>query len=145
MGDSPTLVDIKIMYGTGADAKWLSLVLAYINEMPSGNRRMDSFQISAAAATISSSFFFLKASEILLFFRNLMGGKYGKVIYGGLDGHSIGAAIRDYFLPERAVYLDRIEQEERERKWQEHLQHAVHDTDRVNSIVEKVRKTLSTQ
>lgn len=141
-GNSPTLVDLKIMYGDGADAKWLGLVLAYVNELPLSNKRMEDFQISAAAASIASTFYFLKASEVLLFFRNLMGGKYGKILYGGIDGHAIGAAIRDHFLPERAVWMERLAQRQRDEEWQEHLQESVHDPEKMNAIVERLARGL---
>ena len=63
------------------------------------------------ASNISQTYGYLKITELMVFFFQLAGGKYGK-FYGAVDPMQIMADLNE-FLKYRSVMLDKIESERR--------------------------------
>ena len=61
---------------------------------------------------IASEFGYLKATELMLFFYRLKAGRYGH-FYGSIDPMVIMDDIRKRFMPERALVIERAENEQR--------------------------------
>lgn len=139
---SPTMAQIDNMYGKGMAGTWVATILTFMNEMRPEGRRMTPQQIVFSSSFLASSFPYLKASEILLFFRRAMGGAYGKLFYGAMDGHDLGAALREHFLKERARMYDRIETERRREKEEREREEAVYDPERMAAIMERLNSKL---
>lgn len=136
---APTLGMLNKRYGKGSAASWLMLMIGVLNEATTSDRRMDMFQIKMAASSIASVYPYLKVTELMLFFRRLLGGAYGRQFFGCVDGPTIGAALCERFLPERARMYDMIEQEKRRRE-EEDSEGAVYDPERMAAIMERLSR-----
>lgn len=136
---SPTMVTLNKVYGQGSAAKWIGHMLAYLNTMFEAEERANASLLPFVAESIASTYYYLKASELMLFFRNVIGGKYGKVLYKSTFMTDFSAAIKDKFMPERAMMYDRLERERREREEEKRRQEWLEaDPERMNKIVKRL-------
>ena len=117
MGDLPTLAELNMCYGPGSGAIWLVPQLFDLSEYCGVREKMQDIVLSQCAKVIDAEFFWLKVSEIMLFLFWFKSGKYGR-FYGTVDPLVIMEALRE-FLKERAVQIDKFEQEMREEKERE--------------------------
>lgn len=140
---SPSLSLLGQLYGDDAPVMWLSGVLSFYNEIASSERKMDAFQIEACASAIAFEYFYLKASEMLLFFKLLLSGRFGKQVYGALDSYSVCSCIKDCFLPLRAWHIDEDEKEKRAARREQMFKDAVYDPERMERMKQELTKHLN--
>lgn len=98
-------------------------------------------QIKHCASVIASEYFYLKASEILLFFHLMMAGRFGKVVFGGLDAYTICSSIREKFLPIRSYWIDKQNSEMREKERESWSKNAA-DPERAARIMDSIASKL---
>ena len=94
----------------GLQNSWLSAQITYINSI-SGATQMTEMQIMMLASNISQTYGYLKITELMVFFFQLAGGKYGK-FYGAVDPMQIMVDLNE-FMKYRSVMLDKIESDRR--------------------------------
>ena len=94
----------------GLQNSWLSAQITYLNSI-SGATQMTEMQMTMLASNISQTYGYLKITELMVFFFQLAGGKYGK-FYGAVDPMQIMVDLNE-FLKYRSVMLDKIESERR--------------------------------
>ena len=94
----------------GLQNSWLSAQITYLNSI-SGATQMTEMQIMMLASNISQTYGYLKITELMVFFFQLAGGKYGK-FYGAVDPMQIMVDLNE-FMKYRSVMLDKIESERR--------------------------------
>ena len=94
----------------GLQNSWLSAQITYLNSI-SGATQMTEMQMMMLASNISQTYGYLKITELMVFFFQLAGGKYGK-FYGAVDPMQIMVDLNE-FLKYRSVMLDKIESERR--------------------------------
>lgn len=117
MGDYPTLAELNMCYGLGSGAIWLVPQLFDLSEYCGVREKMNGYVLEQCAQVIDTEFFWLKVSELMLFLFWFKSGKYGR-FYGTVDPLVIMEALRE-FLKERAVQIDKFEQEKREERERE--------------------------
>lgn len=105
-GKHPTLAEVRRDYGDNAPVMWLVAQLYELCEY-TGVRKMSADQTEAVARVIASEFFYLKLTELMLFFKRLKAGRYGR-FYGTVDTMQITTSLQD-FVRERAQVYDRWE------------------------------------
>ena len=114
----PTLTDINIAYGdstaTNLLAAWIVNLETYLG---SSVGRLELNQRIRLADDIVRRFCFLKVTELMVFFAEYRTGAYGHP-YGSLDPITLCEALRK-FISERGLFIDRYNQQERERKQRE--------------------------
>ena len=94
----------------GLQNSWLSAQITYLNSI-SGATQMTEMQMMMLASNISQAYGYLKITELMVFFFQLAGGKYGK-FYGAVDPMQIMVDLNE-FMKYRSVMLDKIESERR--------------------------------
>ena len=94
----------------GLQNSWLSAQITYLNSI-SGATQMTEMQMTMLASNISQTYGYLKITELMVFFFQLAGGKYGK-FYGAVDPMQIMVDLNE-FMKYRSVMLDKIESERR--------------------------------
>lgn len=94
----------------GLQNSWLSAQITYLNSI-SGATQMTEMQMMMLASNISQTYGYLKITELMVFFFQLAGGKYGK-FYGVVDPMQIMVDLNE-FMKYRSVMLDKIESERR--------------------------------
>ena len=94
----------------GLQNSWLSAQITYLNSI-SGATQMTEMQMMMLASNISQTYGYLKITELMVFFFQLAGGKYGK-FYGAVDPMQIMVDLNE-FMKYRSVMLDKIESERR--------------------------------
>ena len=94
----------------GLQNSWLSAQITYLNSI-SGATQMTEMQMTMLASNISQTYGYLKITELMVFFFQLAGGKYGK-FYGAVDPMQIMVDLNE-FLKYRSVMLDKIESDRR--------------------------------
>lgn len=107
-GNSPTLADVRNIWGGNYSNYWLENQLRDLNEYVGCSKKMDILQIEDTARVIIADSFFLKLSEVMLFFARLKAGRYGK-FYGSVDPMTITTALQK-FKDERITELGKIEE-----------------------------------
>ena len=112
--DVPTLGLLGSTYGNDAPTAWLVPEILSVSEFCGCRDKFTNEQMEDTAKLITSAYPWLKVSELLLFFGWFKLGRYGK-FYGCLDPMVVTTALQD-FVNERGIYLDKIDQQERERK-----------------------------
>lgn len=117
--DSPTIADIRQIYGVSTAEVWLGNQINDLNEFAGVSRKLSIRQINDLATMMASAYYYIKLPEFMLFFAKMKCGSYGK-FYGCVDPMVITEAFQD-FLRERATVLDRFEQEQRQRRRLEEL------------------------
>ena len=111
MGDYPTLDDIDNAYGKDFASEWLLPHIANL-AISVGAKNLTIQQERSLSRIIATEYRHFKITELLLFFYLFKTGRYGK-FYGNVDPMVVTCALRD-FAQERAMLLDKFEQEERE-------------------------------
>ena len=94
----------------GLQNSWLSAQITYLNSI-SGATQMTEMQMMMLASNISQAYGYLEITELMVFFFQLAGGKYGK-FYGAVDPMQIMVDLNE-FMKYRSVMLDKIESERR--------------------------------
>ena len=94
----------------GLQNSWLSAQITYLNSI-SGATQMTEMQMTMLASNISQTYGYLKITELMVFFFQLAGGKYGK-FYGAVDPMQIMVNLNE-FLKYRSIMLDKIESDRR--------------------------------
>ena len=94
----------------GLQNSWLSAQITYLNSI-SGATQMTEMQMMMLASNISQTYGYLKITELMVFFFQLAGGKYGK-FYGAVDPMQIMVDLNE-FMKYRSIMLDKIESERR--------------------------------
>ena len=94
----------------GLQNSWLSAQITYLNSI-SGATQMTEMQMMMLVSNISQTYGYLKITELMVFFFQLAGGKYGK-FYGAVDPMQIMTNFCE-FMKYRSVMLDKIERERR--------------------------------
>lgn len=124
-GNAPSLAKIRKEYGGQAALDWLRIELNdYQNFVAVKDENETPPEIlGEMAALVLSEFYFLKLSELMLFFKWLKTGRYGD-IYGRINPTSFFRALRS-FVSERNMMIERLEQAEREKKWEEERKNVI--------------------
>ena len=104
-----TLTQLRINCA-GLQNSWLSAQITYLNSI-SGATQMTEMQMMMLASNISQTYGYLKITELMVFFFQLAGGKYGK-FYGAVDPMQIMVDLNE-FMKYRSIMLDKIESERR--------------------------------
>ena len=94
----------------GLQNSWLSAQITYLNSI-SGATQMTEMQMMMLVSNISQTYGYLKITELMVFFFQLAGGKYGK-FYGAVDPMQIMVDLNE-FMKYRSVMLDKIESDRR--------------------------------
>ena len=94
----------------GLQNSWLSAQITYLNSI-SGATQMTEMQMMMLVSNISQTYGYLKITELMVFFFQLAGGKYGK-FYGAIDPMQIMVDLNE-FMKYRSVMLDKIESDRR--------------------------------
>jgi hypothetical protein len=94
----------------GLQNSWLSAQITYLNSI-SGATQMTEMQMTMLASNISQTYGYLKITELMVFFFQLAGGKYGK-FYGAIDPMQIMVNLNE-FIKYRSIMLDKIESDRR--------------------------------
>ena len=94
----------------GLQNSWLSAQITYLNSI-SGATQMTEMQMMMLVSNISQAYGYLKITELMVFFFQLAGGKYGK-FYGAVDPMQIMTNFCE-FMKYRSVMLDKIESDRR--------------------------------
>lgn len=110
--DSPTLADMRAMYGGEWANFWLENQLQNLNEYVGCTKKMDVLQIEDTARVIIADSYFLKLSEVMLFLARLKAGRYG-TFYGTVDPMTITTSLQT-FKSERIQELSKIEDRKRD-------------------------------
>lgn len=111
--ESPPLALVSKSYGRNKAVAWLLNILAEWQTAMPVQGKMPPVQLQFLAENICKEFYYLRASEILLFLRQLMGGKFAVQWYGQLNPDIIIQAIREYFIPFREDIITRDEQKKK--------------------------------
>lgn len=117
--DSPTIADIRQIYGISAAEVWLGNQIHDLNEFAGVSKKLSIRQINDLATMMASAYYYIKLPEFMLFFARMKCGIYGR-FYGCVDTMLITEAFQD-FLRERTIILDRHEQELRQKRRLEQL------------------------
>ena len=94
----------------GLQNSWLSAQITYLNSI-SGATQMTEMQMMMLVSNISQTYGYLKITELMVFFFQLAGGKYGK-FFGAVDPMQIMVDLNE-FMKYRSVMLDKIESDRR--------------------------------
>lgn len=104
------------MYGVQVAVDWLTIELNdyqnFVGVKEENKAALD--VVRELSRMIFGRYYFLKLSEMMLFFQQLKYGDYGEM-YGYVDAVRILRALRS-FIEERNVIIERLEQEEKEKK-----------------------------
>ena len=114
IGKAPTLVDVANFYGMKYSIKFLMLHIIRIVERIGGNEKMSSDDIEELAQQLYAKCVDLKLTEMMLFFRRLLDGDYGRT-YGAPRVLYFMDALRT-FRDQRYYALLEFESKERERE-----------------------------
>lgn len=113
-GDCPTLSEVTRMYGVATAEAWLEIQLRDLSEYSGAKEKLRIEQLAESARIIYASRFWLKLSEVMLFFSQMKGGRYGK-FYGAVDPMMISSALRE-FDRYRSGVIEAADQRERQRR-----------------------------
>ena len=122
--DTPTLSEMRVMYGDNMPTSWLMTQLFSLSEFCGAKDKMTDEIAEKTAFIIYSHFYYLKASELLLFFYKFSTGRYGH-FYGVIDPQIIINAISVFVLNERNVMIDRKATEERLKRLEEERKNCI--------------------
>lgn len=107
MGNSPTLADMRVMYGERYPRIWLENQIRDLGEFTAVKEKPSIFQIQESARIIMEEFYYLKLSEFMLFFAHFKAGRYGR-FFGSVDPIVITDALQS-FKVWRASTIEAIE------------------------------------
>ena len=122
-GNYPTLAEVKRDYGKNAPLTWLVPQLTNLAVYCGSKDKLIKEQYKECAFVIATEYYYLKVSELMLFFHRFKTGRYGR-FYGSVDPLVITTSLRE-FVKERAVAMERHDQEEREKEEAEHRKRAI--------------------
>lgn len=114
VGNGPTLVDVRCIWGERFAESLLECQLKDLSEYAGAKEKPDTLQIEETARVIAGEFYYLKLSEFMLFFAHFKAGRYGK-FYGSVDPLVITEALQK-FKAWRFDALNRIQQAEEQEK-----------------------------
>lgn len=97
MGQCPTLVDIRRIWGSKCAETWIEIQLRDLAEYSGAREKPNVLQLEEAARVISEEFYYLKLSELMLFFVRYKTGHYGK-FYGSVDLMAVTEALQKFKL-----------------------------------------------
>lgn len=117
-GDYPTLSDLNEAYGNGMSELWLATLMPIISEFSGSKEKLSDIQLDFLVQTIVQGYGFLKVTEIFLFIRLFMAGKYGK-FFGGVDPLTITSSLKDFVDNYRSENLKRINEEMKRKALEE--------------------------
>lgn len=117
MGDSLTLSQIDKEFGKNASSLWLVPQLTDLSEFCNVQNSLSEKHIITLAQLIVAEYHYLKVSELMLFFRNVKTGNYGK-FYGAVSPIDIMVALRQ-FIKERNLIIEKAETIKREKALEE--------------------------
>ena len=124
-GDAPTLGVVRRDYGEQVAVDWLTIELNdyqnFVGVKEENKAPLD--VVSELSRMILRRYYYLKLSELMLFFQRLKYYEYGE-IYGYVDAGRILRALRS-FMAERNVIIERLDQEEREKKLEMERKNAI--------------------
>lgn len=112
MGDAPTLSEMDAIYGKNASSLWLVPQLTDLSEFCNVQSSLSEKHIITLARLITAEYHYLKITELMLFFRRIKTGAYGK-FYGTVSPIDIMYALRQ-FISERNRLIDTAESKARE-------------------------------
>lgn len=122
-GEHPTLILLDNTYQKDVAEAWLVPQLANISEYSGAKDKLTKEQVKDCAFVIRNNYGYLKVSELMLFCHRFKSGEYGD-FYGGVSPLTITTALRK-FIHDRAVAIDRKEQEKREEEMEESRKNAI--------------------
>lgn len=115
-GSAPTLAVVNRDYGELVAVDWLTIELNdyqnFIGVKEENKAALD--VVRELSRMIFGRYYYLNLSELMLFFQRLKYGDYGEM-YGYVDAVRILRALRS-FVVERNGIIERLEQEESEKK-----------------------------
>lgn len=114
MGQCPTLVDIRRIWGNQCSETWIEIQLRDLAEYSGAREKPNILQLEEAARMICEEFYYLKLSELMLFFARYKTGHYGK-FYGSVDLMAITEALQEFKLW-RFDEINRIEERQATEK-----------------------------
>lgn len=123
MGDALTLSQLDGTYGKNASSLWLVPQLTDLSEFCNVQNSLSERHIVQLAQLISAEYFYLKITELMLFFRRMKTGSYGKV-YGTVSPIDIMVALKQ-FVKERNEVMNEAETKQRELQLEEWSQSAI--------------------
>lgn len=105
LAESPTLTDLKIVYGKNTAVMFLIPQLLNISEFCGAKDKFTDRQIEETAQLIAVTYPWLKVLEVMTFCKQFKMGAYGR-FYGTVDPMVITCAIKDFLLYRKEVYAD---------------------------------------
>ena len=95
MGMSPTLADMRAIYGGKYPRLWLENQIRDLGEYTTVKEKPSIFQMRESARIILEEFYYLKLSELMLFFAHFKAGRYGR-FFGSVDPIVITEALQAF-------------------------------------------------
>jgi hypothetical protein len=105
-GTAPTLTQVNLAYGPKAAQSWLVLEIFDFSEYCGAKTKIDNLQLSELSEIIASKYAYLKVSELMLFFRQLKEGKFGKLFYGSFDPMAVTQALHKFIAQRGEAYYN---------------------------------------
>lgn len=106
-GTAPTLSAMKRFYGEGPTRGWVEIQIITLSDLCGAADKINNSQTAFCAEVILSQYGYLKVTDLLLYFSNLIAGKYG-YFYGSIDPQRILAWIKEY-LRDRNIICEQHE------------------------------------
>ena len=107
---TPTIADVRQIYGRNVAESWLSIQINDLAEYSGVKLKLTGLQLNETARALAREYYYITLPEFMLFFAWFKSGHYG-TFYGSVDPMVIVAAFRK-FLDERARLLSDIEAKE---------------------------------
>ena len=126
MGQCPTLVDIRRIWGSRCSETWVEIQLRDLAEYSGAREKPNILQIEEAARMICEEFYYLKLSELMLFFARFKTGYYGK-FYGSVDLMAITEALQKF----KYWRFDEISRIEEQRAIEDRAKAPSHDPESI--------------
>lgn len=95
LGNSPTLADMRAMYGGRWAELWLENQLRDLGEFAGSKEKPNQLQLEETARMIIADAYYLKLSEVMLFFAQFKVGRYGR-FFGAVDPLVITEALQAF-------------------------------------------------
>lgn len=94
-GLSPTLADMRAMYGGRYAEAWLENQIRDLGEYAGAKEKPSQLQLEETARMIIADAYYLKLSELMLFFAQFKVGRYGR-FFGAVDPIVITEALQAF-------------------------------------------------
>ena len=102
-GNAPMLCEVKRFYDETTVLSWLEMQIIALSELCGAKGKISELQAKFCAEQILSEYGFLKVTEVLLYFSNLVSGKYG-YFYGTIDPQRILAWLHEFMHDREGIY-----------------------------------------